>query len=242
MDSKQEYDLIVSLGGNCMVAGNLRYRNIRPFSLPFDWVFMDDEKPLKYLVEGFKNRFINLLLKENLVKVASNEAHKIIYKDLYTGYYFPNHFKEESLTDQEYLKVYNKLHLRINRMLNAIDKSKTILFILAKDLAFKEEDILTLYKTLVEIYPIKNFYFRIMQFSAEINEEKLLNNNILICKYSREQNLYDFTKTNYEWAFLDDIKISNLFINKKISLLKKLFIILCPIKEFRRELRKKFIH
>ena len=48
MDFKQEYDLIVSLGGNCMVANNLRYRNMRPFSLPFDWVYMIDEKPLKY--------------------------------------------------------------------------------------------------------------------------------------------------------------------------------------------------
>ena len=241
MHFNQEYDLIVSLGGNCMVANNMRYRDMRPFSLPFDWVFMDDEKPLIYLIEGFRDRFRNLLLKENLVKVSGNESHKIIYKDLYTGYHFPNHFKEEILTDQEYLKVYDKLNMRIDRMLNAIDKSKSILFILAKDLAFKEENILTLYKTLVEIYPNKNIYFRIMQFSAEKNEEILLNNNILICKYSREQNLYDFTKTNYEWAFLDEIKISNLFKTKKLSLFKKLFIMFCPIKEFRRELRNKFI-
>ena len=141
----------------------------------------------------------------------------------------------------EYFSVYNKLHRRINRLLEYIEKSNSILFILANKIAYKEEDILALYKTLVDIYPNKNIYFRIIQFSAEKNEEILLNNNILICKYSREQNLYDFTKTNYEWAFLDEIKISNLFKTKKLSLFKKLFIMFCPIKEFRRELRNKFI-
>lgn len=44
MRGSTQYDLIVSLGGNCMVANNLRYRNMLAFSIPFDWGYMQDKK------------------------------------------------------------------------------------------------------------------------------------------------------------------------------------------------------
>ena len=48
------------------------------------------------------------------------------------------------------------------------------------------------------------------------------NPNIVYYKYKRKQNDYDFMKTNYEWNFLDNIKLSKKFAifqkNKKISL------------------------
>ena len=222
MDNK--YDLIISLGGNCMVANNLRYRNMRPFSLPFDWVYMIDKKPLKYLIEGFKDKFKNLCLFENLEKVQGNDAHKIIYKDNYSGFYFPNHFEKDVIDKSEYKRFYEKLKRRIDRLFNCIEKNNSILFVLACEIPFEESDILELKTTLSKLYPHKKLDFRIMIFNANTNAEKTLDNNISIYKYARTQNLYDFTKTNYEWAFLDNIKLSCLQPKNSIKIFSfKLF-------------------
>ncbi len=206
MSGKLKYDLIVSLGGNCMVAHNLRYRNMRPFSLPFDWIYMQNEKPLKYLTKGFKDRFEKLCLFDNLEKVPGNNSHKIIYRDNYSGFLFPNHFERDILDTKEYKKVYKKLRRRVDRLFDVIERNKSILFILASEISFSEKDILDLKTTLSQLYPQKILHFRIMCFNSNNNEEKILEDNIHIHKYTRPQNEYDFTKTNYEWAFLDSIK------------------------------------
>lgn len=118
MRGSTQYDLIVSLGGNCMVANNLRYRNMLAFSIPFDWGYMQDKKKLKYLIEGLKDEFKNLCLFENLEKVQGNDVHKIIYKDNYSGYCFPNHFENDILTNNEYDRFYSKLRRRIGKLFN----------------------------------------------------------------------------------------------------------------------------
>ncbi len=206
MHGNTQYDLIVSLGGNCMVANNLRYRGMRAFSLPFDWVYMQDTKPLKYLIEGFKDGFKNLCLFENLEKVQGNTVHKIIYKDIYSGYCFPNHFEGEVLTNDEYDRFYCKLRKRIDRLFEKIKESNAILFVLASELSFNETDILNLRRLLLSLYLEKKINFRIMIFNADNENEIILNDNIYIYKYTRKQNLYDFSKTNFEWSWLDDIK------------------------------------
>ena len=53
MTDRRHYDLIVSLGANCSAAHNLRYRNMRPFSLPLDWVYIENDKPIKWLINAF---------------------------------------------------------------------------------------------------------------------------------------------------------------------------------------------
>lgn len=230
---KKEYDLIVSLGENCMVANNLRYRLMRPFSLPFDRVYMENERTLRYLIEGFKDRFSRLLLKDNIEKIKGSDEHKIVYKDNYSGYCFPNHFENEILTDNEYKKVHDTLRRRIDRLFNSLENSYSILFILAGELSFNEEDILEFKKTLLKLYPAKDITIRVMIFNYKDNEENVIDNNISIYKYIRPMNLYDFTKTNYEWSFLDDIKLSNVNY-KKNSI--KLFSLKIKDKKYRLDL------
>ena len=60
--SGKTYDLVCSLGGNCTVAHNLFYRNKRYFSLPFDWLYMENETPVFKLAECFKNDFKDFCL------------------------------------------------------------------------------------------------------------------------------------------------------------------------------------
>ena len=209
MDGKKEYDLIVSLGGNCSVAHNLRYRGMRPFSLPFDWCYMEDESPIVYLLKAFENNFQDFFLKENLELQPATPEHAIIYKDRISGYYFPNHFPEKIKKDKDYSEVAKKIKRRIERLYQKIKESKKILFILATSFDTDSSNILALSKKLNTLFPDKQLDFRIMRFSSKENKEKILNQNVTCYQYQRKINNYDFKKTNFDWAFLDNIQLTN---------------------------------
>ena len=70
---RDKYDLIVSLGGNCSAAHNLRFRGLRPVSLPFDCVYLVDEQPIRFSIKESGDGFPNLLKRENLVEVRPGE-------------------------------------------------------------------------------------------------------------------------------------------------------------------------
>ena len=62
-----------------------------------------------------------------------NRAHtdNAQYKDTYTGYYYVNHFSKKIDNSDEYEIVKTKLDRRIKRMLEYIDNSDKILFVLS---------------------------------------------------------------------------------------------------------------
>src|SRR5574344_1222376 len=132
----EKYDFVCSLGGNCAAAHNLLHRNKRLFSLPFDWLYIENDTPLLYLCEGFKDNFKNFCKKENLVIFDKNENNatnggKLKYKDNYKNFFFVNHFSKDINLDNEYEKIYTKLKRRINRLFNLIEKSNKILFLIS---------------------------------------------------------------------------------------------------------------
>lgn len=218
-----KFDLICSLGGNCSVAHNLLIRNLRKFALPFDWTYIKNENAIYNLAECFKNNFRDFLLKENLQELVGEEynnshSDKVQYKDCKTGYYWVNHFNKriEDFND-EYIKVKEKIDRRIKRLKFYIDKSEKILFILSTTFEINIESIQYLSDTLEKLYPGKNFYFRVIVFSSKENHI-LMTNNIEINYYKRNINDYDFTKTNYEWSFLDDLIYDPLYLTRKRKL------------------------
>ena len=93
------------------------------------------------------------------------------------------------------------------------------LVIFAISYAVEIEPFKYLYNKLKELYPTKNINIRILSFSNP-EEISIHFENLELCKYTRKPNLYDFTKTNCEWAFLDDIKICNLENSKIITIRK----------------------
>ena len=124
-----KYDLIVSLGGNCATAIHLRERGLRMFSLPLDYVFMVDEKPIKYLCEVFRNNFENFCKKENLVELQGDErgddrTGKMQYKDEYTGFRLIHHFVRPIEEPGAYEEAKEILNRRINRLLSKIEQHK----------------------------------------------------------------------------------------------------------------------
>lgn len=219
MSGRKKYDLVCSLGGNCSVAHNLLFRGLRKFALPFDWTYFDNTDTVYKLADSFAKHFKDQLLKENLEELPINSAHKdkIQYRDIITGIVWANHFKSRELV--EYYNVKNKINRRFDRLLNYIEKSNNILFIFAISYAVEIEPFKYLYNKLKELYPTKNINIRILSFSNP-EEISIHFENLELCKYTRKPNLYDFTKTNFEWAFLDDIKICNLENSKIITIRK----------------------
>ena len=152
---KKEYDLICSLGGNCSAAHNLRYRNMRYFSLPFDWCFMVNEMPIEKLTECLKeNTLFKIAQKENLIPLNEEEEKFVAlhssafnYKDTFSEYYFVNHFRKK-ISEGGYEDFRKKFEKRLSRFQEYIEKSNSILFILTTRINFREDILLNLKNTL----------------------------------------------------------------------------------------------
>ena len=222
------YDFVSSLGGNCAAAHNLLYRNMRMFALPFDWTYFIDETAVYNLADGFKNRFSNYLLKENLEELPSNPNHLeyVQYKDMLSGIIWANHFRGSVSNNAEYVAVKSKLNRRFQRLLSCVEKSTNVLFLFCVSFDIDIKPFEYLLKELKQIYSNKNIDIKVICFGCKDNGV-YSEHHIEIFKYTRSMNDYDFTKTNYEWAFLDSIKLTKLFKKKdtiklfSFSILKK---------------------
>lgn len=213
---KEPCDLIISLGGNCSAAHNLRYREMRFFSLPFDWVYITDTQPITYLSTAFQTHFRDFFLKENLIRVQGNAHHAIIYQDTLSKYYFPNHFSTSIDMGNEYARVATKINRRIDRLYDKIEAANVVLLILATYFPFDTVCVSRLAKTLHDLWPQKTFRFKVLQFNAGEDSETT-EDNIVITKHRRMMNDYDFNKTNYEWAFLDKLALPHVPRQKKVK-------------------------
>ena len=209
--NKRQYDLVCSLGGNCAAAFQLKYRDMRAFSLPFDWCYIENEKPVEYLCEGFADGFKNLALKENMKRLPGTANHAVIYQDTYSGYVFPNHFKTDE--EKEYDLFYKKLCRRTERLINKIKNARKVLFILSTTFGADITCLEKLNECLTKLYPNVHFDFEAVSFACPRDEEQTIG-NIHFRRCFRQQNLYDFHRTNYEWAFLDQILLSEKSHNK----------------------------
>lgn len=207
------YDLAFSLGANCSAANNLKRRGLRPFSLPFDWVYFTDESTLTYLAENIKNRFADLMLKENLREITPDNPEWVPshggflkYHDLRSGYRFVNHFRKSIDIEGEYERVHATLRRRIDRLFAAIEKGNDFLLVLGTRAIVSVETLKKLRQALLEVFPTKRFDFEVLQFNAPENNCLKPEEGMAIHCVMRDWNAYDPEQTNYEWHFLDDIK------------------------------------
>lgn len=239
--NKKKYDLICSLGGNCAAAHNLKYKGLRRFSLPFDWVYMLDEKPLYKLADCFENDFKNFFLLENLKPLPEgpNASHldRPQYYDTYTGYRFVNHF-DLPIEQGGYIPVKEKMDRRIKRLYKYIQKGNSVLFILSLPFEISEKPILNLKKVVEKKWPNKKFDFEVIMFDCK-NEKIETISSICMRHHTRKANDRDFNKTNPEWNFLDQCYLNTKIYPRDYSKLKKFLISLIPHKKTRKNLRRK---
>ena len=203
------YDSVVSLGGNCSVAHNLRLRGLRRESLPFDWLLMNDERPIEYLARGFENDFSDFCLKANLRELKGDERgqeqpERLQLQDENSGYNFLHHFNKSTNFDKEYERVIAILKRRIKRLTGMFSLGGKYLLVLAPTFRVKEECLNKLIERLALKYPKAVFVFLVMSFGEE-NYNVKCDGSLVYVKIPRMQNLYDYTGKNFEWSFMDHI-------------------------------------
>ena len=108
----EKFDLFVSLGGNCAAAMQLKRRNLRRFSLPFDYFFFNNENEYNKVLNAFKTDFNDCFQEKNFVELVGNERGSsdiFQYKDLISGYRIIHLFEESLDKNGAYKKYGSKI-------------------------------------------------------------------------------------------------------------------------------------
>ena len=211
----RDYDLVISLGGNCATAANLQRRKLRPFSLPFDWVYFVDEVAIVNLASGIKDHFSQMMQKENLVEVlpghpeyAGLHPGYIRYIDKGSGYRFANHFRERISCEGEYDRAYCLWRKRVERLFRVLASKQRFLLVLATTVPIRECVARALQMSFREAFPGKVFDLELLLFCCDEDTICDLRDGLVVHRSKRDFNDYDYHQTNYEWHFLDDVRVS----------------------------------
>ena len=216
---KESYDAIISLGGNCGAASQLRMRGMRPCSLPFDWTYMDSPQTIKWLARGFEDGFEDFCLRDNLETLERDTASGLApfkYHDRASGYNFIHHFWHSIETEAGYRITYDMLRRRADRLLRILDTSSSVLFILATNFEYDPAVAVDLLEKLRLLYPTKAVDLHVTQHCASfanplaIAEKWPDSMPFTGGRYARRISTYDFNRTDTEWDFLDKLSISGL--------------------------------
>ena len=212
--NKKEYDYIVSLGGSCNVATQLRHRGLRKCSFPLDWTLMADEKPIRWLLSGLRSRFGNFCLRENMhaFELPAEEygTRKQRLQDDVTGFRFIHHFSADPKDKVAFDKERLVIQRRIERFYELINASKHVLFVLGTVFSYDFTLAAELYKSLAESFPQVDVELICVQFSASTcSEVDLLGGKLHIMTCERPVNIvYDNQLTAPEWCWMDQLSLS----------------------------------
>ena len=212
--NRRDYDLIVSLGGNCGVAAQIAHRGLRHCSLPLDWALMDSEKPLKMLPELLFTRFAGFCMYENMFEYrAPAKEHGVRMcqlEDKYSGYRMIHSFPAPFADRDKYESNLAVLKRRIERMYTLVSKAKNILFVLSTGFEFDSGLLDGVYAALNKTFPDVVVELSSMQFAAHNCEEfDILDGQGHVMRVERAfHTIYDVQFTAPEWGWLDGVGIS----------------------------------
>lgn len=116
------YKSVVSLGHFCGPAQELERKGFRSFSLPFDWLIVEDFKIVLSLIE---NHFSHFLLEEDLVQEINVNPN--YYYDSFNGIHYYHDFNANEQLSTQLPAVREKYLRRIERFYQVI--SEPCLFI-----------------------------------------------------------------------------------------------------------------
>jgi len=147
------YDIILSLGGSCAVANQLKERGLRLASYPFDWIFTKEPTSLERLADCFREDFVNWPKLENLVEIDEDErnshAAKYQYRDAYTGFRFIHDFTEPKERCAEVVR--EKYLRRIERLCLRLKEAKRIALCFDASYSGAREPLLALRSLILEV-------------------------------------------------------------------------------------------
>ncbi len=214
MSSTIAYDIVVSLGGSCAVAKQLKFHELRKCSFPFDWLFHFTNKTLEYLIYAFENGFENWMVKENIIELPENErgdSNLYQYKDLLTNYNSIHDFSKPYTDKNEYESVLSKYKRRFKRLEQYLNESKNALFIL--DARYKVDiRLLQLLRMVVEDRYSVTLDVILLQFNSNVSSTEQLN-NLTIYNIQRNHTNEDYNGNPKEWDFLNTISLTDVIFN-----------------------------
>lgn len=228
-EMKSEYDSIISLGGFCGAASQLRARGLRPCSYPLDWVFMDSPESIEWLATAFANDFADFAMRDNLAPIERDGVGGLApfkYKDLASGYCFIHHFWRSIDDGDGYAEFSRTMHRRIRRMLSCFSPGKSVLLILATIFPFERTLAERLLCSIREIFPAVEIDMHVMQFnvvfdSPQVESERWPDGAPFTGgRYRRANGDYDLSRTSAEWSFLDGISLRGCKVHKPHGLSK----------------------
>ncbi|WP_458352724.1 DUF1796 family putative cysteine peptidase [Peribacillus frigoritolerans] len=144
-DIKGSYDVIISLGSWCGPSLNLRRHNLRRFSFPLDWVVSNSLPDVSRIL---KNRFVGFMDLKNMKQVDGIASYlddgDVVFSDE-GGKQQKAHFIQDTyynvisvhdfpmIPNQDWTHLYpaykEKLNYRINKFIEIISNSHSILFV-----------------------------------------------------------------------------------------------------------------
>ncbi len=128
MNASKDFDYIISLGEACFVATMLTNADKRKFSSPFDWIFGGNlQTRLDLILSDFKG-FIE---KDKMIlapELSPSEAHHMYVNDV-NGLIFNHDFLKSLPFEDSYKEVEEKYNRRIERFLDILANSESILLL-----------------------------------------------------------------------------------------------------------------
>ena len=226
----KSYDAIISLGGNCGAASQLRMRGLRPCSLPFDWTYMTGPETIEWLCRGFENGFADFCLRENLEPLAKDASGLAPYKyhDRASGYNFIHHFWTPADTDANHRVTYDIMRRRISRLGKIMKAGSSFLFILATNFEYDPALAVRLLETIRKLHPGKTIDMRVMQHCATFENPLVMSERwpeglpFEGGRYARRIFNYDYNHTDSEWDFLDGLSLTGMPRPKRLGLLDRI--------------------
>lgn len=210
----KQYDSIVSLGGFCAPAIQMRARGLRACAMPFDWLLMTSDASVKWFANAVSTDFNGLCLKENLQllpKCGTGSA-PFRYLDIASGMIFKHHF-HKPIEAGGYAEVFETLQRRLRRFKALFVPNKSVLLILATTFPYEwniADRILQAFRTR---YPQTKVDLHVIQFAgclehpSSISERPPDGSSFTGLRCARRHGDYDLNYTSSEWAFLDEISI-----------------------------------
>jgi hypothetical protein len=212
--NRTEYDLIVSLGGSCNAAGQLKFRGLRRFALPFDWIGTFSPGKFLNFCAGLDTRFKDWCRYENMRQYG--EVRKELGKDTYnyedtaSGYHFIHQF-HAPIEDREAFELERKVfERRVERFYSSVESSKNVLFVLTSLFGFDFDIATKVFEALKRNFPNVNCELVVMQFAArQQTSVELLDGAVHVETYIRAvDTVYDNYLTSAEWGWMDRLTLA----------------------------------
>lgn len=220
--NREEYDVVISLGGNCNVSSQLKHRGLRVCSFPFDWTLMPDSKPVKYLPHGIRTRFSDFAQRENM-QVFEPPAYEYgnirqRLEDSVSGFRFIHQFSS-SPEDKSCFSAERKIiQRRIDRFYRKVAECRNVLFVLGTGFSFDSKLLEDIYIALQETFSGVCIEIVSIQFSSATTKTfDLMNGKIHIEQCERKCNIvYDNQFTAPEWCWMDQINLTGRLPLKEV--------------------------